>query len=359
MKRPPIRILDITGSPEAMGHAHGQTHADEIRAYTDERVQLVMSGTWSGGPLERGAVLELAHACLPAHEQHSPTLFAEMSAMADGAGITPAEAVVVGGFTDFVDTVRAHLGGDHPATVQEDDCTAFIVPDHRAAGSGFYGQTWDMHDSATDYVVLLRARPADGPAALVFTTTGCLGQIGMNELGVCVGINNMTAVDGGIGVMWPSVVREALLRESAADARDAILQADLAGGHNYLTFDAAGDGYNIEAMPTVRPVTPLGDAALVHTNHTTKPETDAVQGTRANALQESSYQRLGTAEAVLDRSDIEVDDLMALTREGVCQVAKEPYHIESSGAAIMRPKTREFWACWGLPSDNDYQALSL
>ena len=56
---------------------------------------------------------------------------------------------------------------------------------------------------------------------------------------------------------------------------------------------------------------------------------------------------------------IEVEDLMALTREGVCQVAKPPYHIESSGAAIMRPRTKEFWAVWGLPSVNDYQRVEF
>ena len=72
----------------------------------------------------------------------------------------------------------------HPASVTEDDCTAFVVPDTRADGAGMVGQTWDMHDTATDHVVLARLRPDDGPDALVFTTVGCLGQIGMNEAGV-------------------------------------------------------------------------------------------------------------------------------------------------------------------------------
>ena len=342
-----------------MGRTHGRAHADEIRAYTDERVRLVMAGTWSGGPVDRGTVLDLAAACLPAHEAFSPALHEEMLAMADAAGITPAEAIVVGGFTDFVDTVRANLGGPHPPSVVEDDCTAFIVPDQRAGGAGFFGQTWDMHDSATDHVVLLRTRPDDAPASLVFTTTGCLGQIGMNELGVCVGINNLTATDGGLGVTWPSVVREALHQESAAAARDVILAADLAGGHNFMTFDAHGDGYNIEAMPTARPVATLGADALSHTNHTTTPETDAVQGQRPPAFQTSSHRRLDAATRALSRDDITIDDLIALTGGDICQISTAPAHIESSGAAIMRPRTREFWACWGPPTDNDYQAVDF
>ena len=54
-----------------MGDAHGRAHAEEIRRYARDRVELVAGGLWSGGPLSRGAVLELADACLPAHEAFS------------------------------------------------------------------------------------------------------------------------------------------------------------------------------------------------------------------------------------------------------------------------------------------------
>ena len=43
MRRPPLRILDLAGSPEARGHAHGAAFVDEIRTYTDERVRLAGS----------------------------------------------------------------------------------------------------------------------------------------------------------------------------------------------------------------------------------------------------------------------------------------------------------------------------
>ena len=99
---------------------------------------------------------------MPTPHIHRPCT-EEMCGIAEGAGITLAEAIVVGGFTDFVDTVRAAVGGRHPTGVVEDDCTAFVVPDARADGAGFYAQTWDMHDSATEHVVLLRPAPTTGP----------------------------------------------------------------------------------------------------------------------------------------------------------------------------------------------------
>ncbi len=362
MRRSPIRQLDLAGSPEAMGDAHGRAHAAEIRRYAADRVDLVAEGLWSGGPLERGAVLELAEACLGAHEAFSPRLHAEMLAMAAAAGITGAEAVVVGGFTDFVDTVRAVAGGPHPAAATEDDCTAFVVPDGWAQGAGLLGQTWDMHDTATDYVVLARLRPDDGPGALVFTTVGCLGQIGMNEAGVCVGINNLTGNDGRFGVTWPTVIREMLTKATAAEALDVLLSANLAGAHNYLILDAEGQGFSVEAMGSARPVQTLEAEPLVHTNHVTDPAALPFEGERNPELMANSRQRLElAAELLAGDGDEPVERLMEVTREptAICRWPDDPYRVESSGAVIMRPRTGDFWACWGQPAENDYQHFAL
>lgn len=361
MRRPPIRVLDLDGSPEQVGAGHGAAYADEIRRYATDRVDLVASGLWSGGPISRIDVLDLADSMVVAHERFEPSLHAEMLAMADAAGITPAEAIVVGGFTDFVDTVRASVGGGHPSAVQEDDCTAVIVPDVRAGGSGFLAQTWDMHDSATDHVALLRIRADDAPAVTVFTTTGCLGQIGMNENGVCVGINNLVCTDGRPAVTWPSVVRAMLLAETADEALTVLTGAPLAGAHNFLVFDRHGTGYDVEAMPSVHSVTPLADEPLVHTNHTLDATTTTVQADKDRPLLESSTKRLETAARLLADGEIDADRLMSLTREpeAICQEATEPYHVESSGAAVMRPATADFWACWGRPADNEYEHVAM
>ena len=361
MRRPPIRILDTAGGPEQIGAAHGSAFAEEIRAYTRDRVELVAAGAWSGGPIGVADVLDIATSMLPAHEAFDADLYVELCAMAEAAGITPAEAVVVGGFTDFVDTVRAVTGGPTPTELIEDDCTAVIVPDGRASGAGFLAQTWDMHDSATDHVILHRSRPTDAPAFNVFTTTGCLGQIGMNSEGVCVGINNLTGTDGTRGVAWTSVVRGMLTTSSADEALQMLLAADLAGAHNYLVYDRDDVGYDVEAMPSTRPYVVLDDEVLVHTNHTVFDEATAVEADRSPLLNESSLARRSLATELMSSGEITRERLEEMTREPttICQRAVEPLHIESSGAAIMRPKTDDFWACWGRPADNEYARVAM
>lgn len=353
----PIRVLDLVGSPAEVGRAHGAAYAAEIREYTDERVHLSSEGTWAGHAMTREEVLALAEACLPAHEAYAPDLYAEMVAMAEGAGLSPAEAVIVGGFTDFIDTVRAAGGDPFP----EDTCTAALVPPDAGGGEPWFAQTWDMHDTATPYIVMLRTRVTGRPESLVFTTVGCLGQIGMNDVGLCVGINNLTASDGRVGVTWPFVVRKALAQTTIDDALACITEADLAGGHNFLLLDAEGRGYDVEAMPTATHIIELHDEPVVHTNHCVAEITQAVQGPRAPVRIASTENRYARAVELLGKRPIDEQSLMALTRdeEAICERPEPPYEVMSCGATVMRPRTRDLWAVWGLPVENEYEHFTV
>jgi isopenicillin-N N-acyltransferase-like protein len=271
--------------------------------------------------------------------------------------VSAAEALIVGGFTDFVDAVRARSAAALPDALVEDDCTAVVVPDGRAAaGGGFLAQTWDMHDTATPHVVLLELLPDEAPAATVFTTVGCVAQIGMNEHGVAVGINNLTAADGRVGVTWPFVVRRMLRERTADEAVRAVLDAPLAGGHDYLVLDADGRGANVEAMPTHVAVTPLADAVLAHTNHVVDPVGRTREAPRPPALQQSSRDRLARADALTAAGPLGLPELVALTQDPViCRASEPPFHMETSGAVVLRPRTREVWAVWRSPREHPYE----
>jgi isopenicillin-N N-acyltransferase-like protein len=353
-----IRQLRLAGNSPQRGRLHGSTYASAVREYTEERVSLVSGGMWSGGTSSREHILEIAESMVAAHEAFAPDLTEEMAAMAAAAGITVAEAIIVGGFTDFVDAVRAELG----VAPEEDTCTAVIVPAAASVdGTGLFGQTWDMHDTATKHIVLFDLQPDAGPASLVFTTVGCIGQMGMNEAGVCVGINNLTAAKGVRGVTWPFVVRKALQQTNLDAAIACVLDAELAGAHNFMLVDAAGRGVNVEAMPQGAVVTEVTHRPFVHTNHVLDEVNLAHQAPRDAGLMANSVDRLNRAADVIGDRLLDPEALMNLTRDeqAICQVATPPFDIESCGAAVMRPATGDFWAVWGRPAENEYEHFTV
>ena len=361
-----LPILDVAGTPAEMGATHGRVARDALRAFAAERVRLAGEPAWTGRALSRAAVLALGERCLAAHRAYAPDLAHELDAMAEAAGLRPAEVLIANGFTDFVDTVYAVGGPGAPAptAVPEEamDCTAFLVPGARAAGGhAMLGQTWDMHETAVEHVVVLRGAPRGAPAFVAFTTVGCVGMIGMNEHGVCVGINNLSAGDGDVGVTWPFAVRKALQQRDLDGALRRLTEARLAGAHNYLLLDRDGRGANVEATTTRTVVTQLDGDAVVHTNHCLFPATAAVERPRDEDAVASSQARLARAVALLGGDRLTPEDLQAVTRDGeeICYRGEPPRHVATCGAVVMRPATRAFWAVRGLPSEAPYVRVPL
>ena len=355
-----IRVIELTGSPDQMGWAHGKRFHDEIHKFTEDRLQLCQDPNWTGHSLSRDAVLALAEACVAEHYTYAPDLMQELQGMADATGLSLAELIINNGFTDFIDVIYSLGSIAVPAVAPpfvSDNCTAFLVPNERSAsGRSYFGQTWDMHASATPYVILIHGKPNDSPDFLTFTITGCLGMIGMNSAGIAVGINNLMATDGQIGVTWPFVVRKVLQQENLDDALECVTSAKLAGAHNYMLMDRHGAGYEVEAMSTSNHVRELAEDTIAHTNHCLIQENLRVSRERPLESQNSSKNRLQRARELLGKDAICIDDLIALTRDDVaiCTRPKPPMHVESGGAAIMCPASGDFWSVWGLPADNEY-----
>ncbi len=359
-----IRVVKLTGAPYDMGFAHGKRFHDEIHMFTAERLRLSQDANWTGHNLSRSAVIALAEACVAEHQAYAPDLMQELQGMVDATGLSLAELVINNGFTDFIDVVY-NLGDiTVPAapSLVSDNCTAFMVPAERSAtGQAFFGQTWDMHATATPYVVLIHGQPDNAPEFLTFTITGCVGMIGMNSAGLTVGINNLMATDGQIGVTWPFVVRKILQQEDLDNALDCLTSAKLAGAHNYMLMDKSGKGYEVEAMSTSRYVHKLDDETITHTNHCLIQQNIDVARERPPESTASSENRLRRARELLAKSAVTLDDLMALTRDDVaiCTRPKPPMDIESCGAAIMCPATGDFWSVWGIPADNEYERFVI
>ncbi len=343
MNSGPLRVLEIYGDSADFGRIHGTECKAMIREYLDERLGLSGDAGWAGRSAGAETVLALADQTLVHHHDYSPSLYEEMLALADAAGITPAEAVVVGGFTDLVDLVRAHDGW---API-EDDCTAVIDP-----VNGVFAQTWDMHATAGEYVLMLKLDPVSGPTAVVQTTAGCLGQIGLNEAGIGIGINNLTSI-GKPGVTWPFVVRKVLEQTDLDAAIDAVATADLAGGHNYLVIGPDGSGANIEAMPGTIEVTRVTGTPFVHTNHCLDPGTSLEEGERTPEHVAGSDERL-------ERGTELAQDLDGFFSDpSIARRAESPADVATCGAVVIRPREKRLDSVWGIPGDNPWESFRL
>ncbi|MBK9123619.1 MAG: hypothetical protein IPM16_10950 [Chloroflexi bacterium] len=363
-----LRTLHIRGDSHAMGLAHGEEFAAEIRSFAEQRMQLCLALPTDGPTLTRDVVLADVAACVPYHERYAPEAMAEMRGIAHASGLSIEEVIILSGFTDIVDLLGAqHALSQAAASAPVDDCTAFVVSPQASEGPGPYiGQTWDMNREASPYVLMLRAEPHDGPNYLTMTVTGCVAMIGMNDAGIAVGINNLSATNGTPGVNWTVVVRRALSQEKIEEAIATIVEAPLAGGHNFYLADSHGRCVNIEAMPGKHFLEEIRTGAFVHTNHCLSPHTRSVESLPDAYSASSTHHRHQRATELLSRDLISVSDLVALTRDhsanpGVC-VHVGPgnvNNIESSAAIIMSPVTGELWAVKGNPCLGEYEHLVL
>ncbi|MEM9295106.1 MAG: C45 family peptidase, partial [Planctomycetota bacterium] len=337
------------------------------------RMRLCRDGFWAGDSAGRANLSQLARDCWEAQQRYDPLTTTELEAMSHASGVPATDLLVAGGFTDFVDAVRAASGGG----VDNDpgQCTAALVsPRASADGKPYLAQTWDMHPSATPHLRVLSIDADDQPAAVLFTLAGCVGMTGVNEHGVAIGINNLTARDGRPGVLWPTVVRAMLREASATAALDVLWNAPLAGAHHYLILDAQGCGYAVEATPTRCAVTRLS-STLAHTNHCVLPETVEVEAAKSAPAKANSCGRLASARIWLADHPERLHrqglrDLLCLRKamvtgipgapaSAICHEPLEEYEIETGGAVVMSPTQRTLDAAWRVPRPHDFQAFGV
>ncbi len=108
MKDRPIRVLEATGTGAHRGAVHGAAFYSEIRRYAAERLRL--SHRTAAGQADQPPPRmrwDSPRTCSAAHRPYDADLFEEMTALAAATNLSEEEILIVSGFTDFVDVVRA------------------------------------------------------------------------------------------------------------------------------------------------------------------------------------------------------------------------------------------------------------
>ncbi len=303
-----------------------------------------------------------------------PAYLDEMRGLADGAGLDLADVLAINVRTEVMYAAKARqapLATRVPPPPAE--CSAFaVVPVPGGPATTLLGQNWDWLLHSAQTLIVLEARPDDGPDFVTVVEAGLLAKAGLNAAGLGL-VTNALVTDADIGA--PGIPYHVLLRAilDCATVTEAltVLQAGTrSSSANYLIAHASGAALDVEAAPgdftRLYPQFP-GHGLLLHTNHFLSPRLPPVQDVSLWAMPSSAVrlQRLhaGTPTAPT------LDDFRALLADhadyphSICSHPDPDDHPLEQGATIasvlMDLNARRLWVAAGHPCQVPYHELDV
>lgn len=336
----PLEVLELdSDDPKRMGQQHGEVYREKIAEIAEIRLERICAMP----PYRKVKdVLALADEHVGVLQRFDNKLYAEFLGIADGSTLSLDRLVVLNHYTDLRD-IMPEMQSDHARSTGKDDiggCSIIYSPELPVLG-----QTWDIHGSAEPFAILIKSKDV-----VMFSITGCLGMTGMNRFGVGVAINNLVSTDAKIGIVWPALVRKALMHKTAKAARDEIMAAPIGSGRHFAIADRQ-DFFGIEASGTKKKIIcDKRDDVYFHTNHCLDDEMrkthiilkESTTLWRYQQLDEvSRYEDLSTAAKVFTE----------LARVSLAPDAKEPHKITTCGTFVMDLANKSALACQGIATE--------
>ncbi|MCP4502515.1 MAG: hypothetical protein GY822_21400 [Deltaproteobacteria bacterium] len=337
--------------PRGWGQQHGEHFRAGVRELYDIRIGLTLQRM---DLVDEKEVLALAAKHIPVLQDFDEALYQETCGIADATDLSVEQILLLNHYTDFRDLSKSALRAEEEAKDDGGCSVIFKLTDE----GPLLSQTWDMHGTATNHVMLLEVPGKDGEEkTLLFSIHGCLGMTGLTSSGLGMTINNLNSVDATIGVMWPALVRRCLREGNAKGALEVLQNAKIGSGHHYVVADEH-ELFGLTTSGQKKKLLMEGHNGVhLHTNHVVDDEMaatcrvpegsssfwrrDKLEALKAGAMPSSS-------KAIYDSFD---DVSMALSVE-------DPHKSSTCGAVLMNLRTKEMWACKGLPKDSAPAVLS-
>jgi len=354
----PLRLVRARGGARDRGVAIGRALKSQIAAHLAAwRRSLPADGDADG--YVAGLLAETDFA--PAIRRHAPELLAELEGMAEGAGLR-ADQLYALQLLDEEWAYRARRSGE-PALPK---CSSLAIV--AADGPSWIGQNMDLGGYTDGAQVMLEiAGEGRSPDALVFSTAGMLGLMGVNAAGVGVCVNSLPQLPSAPeGLPVAFVLRCLLQARSLAAAADLVQTLPHATNQHYLIAEP-GAARSFEASAAgVTEYHPPEPARIFHTNH---PLAAATTIDEPPAARENSQARLASLATRLATAAADLGEIQAALcasddpRHPVCRsirVGGEPSTITTgSMISALSPSGVRAWASAGPPRERAYQAFEL
>jgi len=342
----------FSGSHRAIGRAYGEACGDDIRRHRDlaldrlrRRAKIAPERAVAGALAYRRFVVE-----------HAPFLDEEIRGVAEGSGLSLAEAYFL--------QLRAEAAVVTPDD-NGDECTTFaVLPEATSNGIGLVGQNADLPAFYREISVVLEVVPDDGPAVLILTPAGQVSYIGINERGLGFFANYLTCDGWRVGYPRYLLTRLAMTQETVDAAVAAVRSVPRASSRNLIMLDAHGDAADLETTATRDARLDPEAGLLAHSNHYLAPELLIEErGTeRGIANSKVRYQRMRTL-LKRHRGELNARLMQTLLRDrsdqhdSICRVtADDPTSdVMTFASVIAEPGEGRLSIAMGPPHENTYQ----
>ncbi len=254
-----MTVIDCSGDGRARGRAHGEGARHLVRDALLRWEEATLSGQPHGtNILDYSRGFMASTGLINAMEAITPDLLEEIQGIAEASNLPPD---VITAYNLMDEQWWYDLGPPRA----EPGCSAVGLSD---GGATVLAQNMDLPSFMDGSQVVLRLTLPDGPRALVLSSAGLIGLIGVNSAGLAVCVNTLLMLRSNPdGLPVAAVVRHVLAQGSMAAARSALDTIPHASGQHYAIADRSGVfGFECSAGGCV-PSSAAGGARLSHTNH--------------------------------------------------------------------------------------------
>lgn len=321
----PIACLELAGTPYEIGLRHGQLEREAIRAFLDDR--LARLNALLPAPLTLAALAPQLAGYRAVIEARLPAMRQELLGLAQGAGISPDEALLLQLRRELAGFTKFRTSGD---------CTLFA---RRGPDGVTLAQTIDLNGDMARELTALRIRHGGaGRTVLLASFTGLLGYLGMNDRGLAIGLNLVLGGDWGPGIPGYMAIRHLLDHAASVDECLALLRELPLASSRALTICDRARQVTVEYIRDEMRV--LEGDLLVHANHFLDPAFESRDElnpfARTSSMRRQNACREGLARLAPGDPDARYFELL-----GAAPIHVPPYddiRRECTAAAVvMRP----------------------
>jgi isopenicillin-N N-acyltransferase-like protein len=249
----------LHGTHREVGGQHGEALRASIRAH----LELIYTQGTQRSQLAPETARRWALAFGPVIRDAAPHFMEEIEGLAAGAGIEPAEALLL--------QVRQEVAHVARFGTVDLECTSFAVSGpYTRTGGTFAGQNADLAGGIEAFSAVLTFAVGGKPAVTMLVPAGQISYLGMSSEGLSADANFLRSGGWRTGFPRYLLTRLALEQPTLKGALDAVLTPRRASSRNLLLADRAGAMVDIETTAQEHGLA-WGDGCLVHANHHVVP----------------------------------------------------------------------------------------